>query len=133
MSETDGRPFDASCPSCGLSGSWPKMFPAFYPSLTDATSEQSSPTWFNSGMAWLGESETPSFSAFRSDEGGSLSSLRTSLVDVLEPNAQPKYSLSAKAAAGILRRAERRGKELPEALRYALTRLARTDTTSAST
>ena len=42
------------------------------------------------------------------------------LADVLEQDVDPKYYLSAKACAGILRRAEKRGKELPEALRAAL-------------
>lgn len=45
---------------------------------------------------------------------------KSSLSDILEPNAPSKYYLSEKACRGILRRAERRGKELPEALRRAL-------------
>ena len=36
-----------------------------------------------------------------------------------------KYYLSARAAAGILRRAEKRGKKMPEVLRVALCTLAR--------
>jgi site-specific DNA-cytosine methylase len=43
------------------------------------------------------------------------------LSQVLEATAPPRFSLSAKAASGILRRAERRGKTLPEALKTALT------------
>lgn len=45
-----------------------------------------------------------------------------SLSSLLEPAASipPKFWLSAKACAGILRRASSRGKELPEALRVAL-------------
>jgi hypothetical protein len=45
-----------------------------------------------------------------------------SLSSLLEPAdaIPPKYWLSAKACAGILRRASARGKELPEALRVAL-------------
>ena len=45
-----------------------------------------------------------------------------SLSSVLEPAAliPPKYWLSAKACAGILRRANKRGKELPPALEAAL-------------
>jgi hypothetical protein len=43
------------------------------------------------------------------------------LSDVLETqNVQEKYYLSARACEGILRRAEKRGKKLPEALREAL-------------
>lgn len=44
------------------------------------------------------------------------------LSQILEENPRPKYSLSAKACQGILRRAERRGKELPEKLKEALER-----------
>lgn len=42
------------------------------------------------------------------------------LSQILEANPDPKYNLSAKACAGILNRAARRGKELPEQLRTAL-------------
>lgn len=44
------------------------------------------------------------------------------LSQILEENPLPKYSLSEKACAGILRRAENRGKELPEVLKTALIR-----------
>jgi hypothetical protein len=44
-----------------------------------------------------------------------------SLSDVLETGDVPqRFFLSAKACQGILRRAEKRGKELPSALRMAL-------------
>jgi hypothetical protein len=39
---------------------------------------------------------------------------------ILEDNPHQKYSLSAKACLGILKRAERRGKKLPEELERAL-------------
>ena len=42
------------------------------------------------------------------------------LSQILEENPLPKYSLSAKACQGILNRAQRRGKELPQALKIAL-------------
>ena len=42
------------------------------------------------------------------------------LSQILEDSAHPKYFLSAKACLGILRRAERRGKELPKELEKAL-------------
>ena len=42
------------------------------------------------------------------------------LWQILQENAPEKYYLSAKACEGILRRAERRGKKLPEMLREAL-------------
>jgi len=48
-----------------------------------------------------------------------------SLSDVLEIGlVPPKFSLSAKACSGILRRAERRGKALPVMLKAALERVA---------
>ena len=42
------------------------------------------------------------------------------LSQILEENPLPKYNLSAKACLGILRRAERRGKDLPERLKAVL-------------
>jgi hypothetical protein len=50
-----------------------------------------------------------------------------SLSAVLQTHVSPRYFLSPKAAAGILRRAEKRGRELPEPLRSALTLLASED------
>lgn len=49
----------------------------------------------------------------------------SSLSEVLQMNAPEKYSLSAKACRGILRRAEKRGKELPDMLKEALTEVVR--------
>ena len=49
------------------------------------------------------------------------------LSDTLETGAVPqRYYLSAKACAGILRRAEKRGKKLPEQLQAALEEVATT-------
>ena len=60
---------------------------------------------------------TPSTSAWRNDGGGSS----CSLAEVLEVGPVPtRYFLSSTACRGILRRAEKRGKELPEQLRRAL-------------
>lgn len=42
------------------------------------------------------------------------------LSQILEVNPLPKYNLTAKACQGILRRAERRGKDLPERLKAVL-------------
>ena len=44
----------------------------------------------------------------------------STLSSILEVNAPEKYYLSARACEGILRRAKRRGKELPTMLREAL-------------
>lgn len=46
--------------------------------------------------------------------------VESTLSEILEANALEKYYLSAKACEGILRRAERRGKELPPMLKTAL-------------
>lgn len=46
--------------------------------------------------------------------------VKSKLSEILETNPDPHYMLSAKACRGILNRAERRGKELPEILRKAL-------------
>ena len=49
----------------------------------------------------------------------------SSLSEVLEMNAPEKYSLSAKACRGIQRRAEKRGKVLPNMLMEALMEVVR--------
>ena len=46
--------------------------------------------------------------------------VESTLSSILEASAPEKYYLSAKACEGILRRAERRGKELPPMLKTAL-------------
>ena len=46
--------------------------------------------------------------------------VRTKLSQILEETPHPKYNLTAKACQGILRRAERRGKDLPERLKAVL-------------
>ena len=66
------------------------------------------------GGPLLGEYTMLSFGEFPKEENASL------LSQILEEQAHQKYSLSAKACQGILNRASRRGKELPEILRKAL-------------
>src|SRR6185436_13773410 len=107
------------CPSCGLPGRSLRMFPGFSAATEDVTSRSSSVAWKNSGMASPGglwtraTSESPSAAA------------ECSLSAILETDsAPPRYWLSAKAAQGILRRAERRGRALPIALQRALEALA---------
>ena len=71
------------------------------------------------GAQSLGARSTPNFSEWPNDAAV------CSLWQVLETGAVPrKYFLSAKACAGILRRAERRGKALPTILRQALQAVA---------
>ena len=51
----------------------------------------------------------------------------STLSQILDLNAPEKYSLSPKACAGILRRAEKRGKTLPDMLRDALMEVVGSD------
>ena len=88
-------------------------------STTAGTSEPSSVTWMTSGTAWRGEFWTLSGSESPSDAAA------CSLPDVLETGPHlSKYFLSPKAAAGILRRAAKRGRTLPAPLAEALAELA---------
>ena len=66
------------------------------------------------GGPLLGEYTMHSFGESPKEENASL------LSQILVDEAHPKYSLSAKACQGILNRATRRGKELPEILKKAL-------------
>ena len=71
------------------------------------------------GFSTLNGSECPS-------DGEGCSCLPSTLVDILTPTAPPRFSLSARAAAGIIRRSERRGRTLPAELVDALRALAGT-------
>ena len=63
---------------------------------------------------WLGDSSTLNIGEYPSVESESL------LSRILEDNVPQKYYLSARACQGILTRASRRGKPLPDILRQAL-------------
>lgn len=69
--------------------------------------------WMDDG-AWLGECWTRN--------GGECpnAAVGSRLSQILEAHPHTKYYLTAKACMGILRRAERRGKDLPEKLKAAL-------------
>lgn len=69
--------------------------------------------WEDDG-AWLGECMT------RNTGESPNAAVGSRLSQILEATPQEKYSLSAKACQGILRRAERRGKDLPELLKQVL-------------
>jgi hypothetical protein len=72
-----------------------------------------------------GAEHTGTHAPSRSEGEGCLS-LVASLSEVLETQPLPqRFSLSAKACSGILRRAERRGKELPPMLKVALEQVAK--------
>ncbi len=82
------------------------------------TSLKSSQRWMNSGTAWRGGCLT-----LRTSESPNVAVVCL-LSDILENHAPPKYFLSRKACQGILRRAKKRGKTLPEQLQQALTHIA---------
>ena len=104
--------------SLGRDGLLLRTHPVFYPATEGQILPSSFEGWSNSGIAspggcWtLGTSEWPSDGAV------------CSLSQVLETEVPRKYFLSPRAAAGILRRAEKRGKKLPPLLRQALQALA---------
>ena len=71
---------------------------------------------------WVIESSMPNTLPWLKGVGGSFSlPCLVSLSQVLESGpVHQRYFLSEKACSGILRRAEKRGKQLPETLRQAL-------------
>jgi hypothetical protein len=114
----------------------------------DGLQQDASSMRWESGLL-LGESWMPSSGAFHNAEGEyasfaistdsmllRLSSVKlntteapsevveTHLSDILEQNPDPRYNLSPKACQGIMTRANRRGKRLPEMLEMALTEQA---------
>ena len=82
--------------------------------MLDETLPSSSIGWHSAGMAWGGECLTLKASDLPSDAVACL------LSQVLEAHVDARYYLSQKACAGILRRADKRGKVIPEPLRTAL-------------
>ena len=69
---------------------------------------------------WLTLTDTPQGTSSLNVSEEPKIPVPTKLSQILEENPDPKYNLTAKACAGILRRAERRGKQLPETLKAVL-------------
>lgn len=87
----------------------------FFQATKDAISESSSLRWPTQGIATSnGEFWIRSSSEFPNAVAA------CSLQDVLEDTVDERYFLSQKACAGILRRAGRRGRALPQHLQAAL-------------
>jgi hypothetical protein len=100
----------------GLSG---KMSPVSCHRTEDGTLVPSLGRWKNSGMVSRTECLTLSTSEWPKD------AVVCSLSDTLETGKLPqRFSLSATACQGILRRADKRGKKLPERLQEALLAVA---------
>ena len=103
----------------GPSGWFGRTSPASYPVKEDEILPPYFEGWMNSGMGGRTECLTLSTSEWPSDAAV------CSLSDILETGTVPqRFFLSATACQGILRRADKRGKELPEALRLALEQVA---------
>jgi hypothetical protein len=109
-----GLSLNESCPNCGHDGRLLRMSRDFYPQTAETISASSSTAFANSGIASAGRYWTRKTSESRSAADA------CSLSQVLESKVSERYYLSAKAAAGILRRAARRGKKLPARLEVAL-------------
>jgi hypothetical protein len=114
----------------GPHGWYGRTSPACYPVTEAAILLHYFEGWQNAGMGSPTEFLTLSTSEHNATpeqchkDGGVCS-----LSDILEVGNVPRrYYLSAKACQGILRRAEKRGKELPPALSQALSQLAESDT-----
>jgi site-specific DNA-cytosine methylase len=129
-SPDDEPALPASDPACSLSspesptlfsdeaaGSSLKTYPDYLPATAAEISRLSSRRWATSGfMTSPGECWTADTSECHS--GGAACS---SLLDVIEADVHARFCLSRTAAAGILTRAARRGRQLPESLVQALT------------
>ena len=99
----------------GPSGWFGRTSPASYHPTEERILPPYFEGWQNSGMGGPTESLTLSTSEWPKD------AVVCSLSDVLETGDLPqRYFLSATACKGILRRAEKRGKELPPQLHQAL-------------
>lgn len=113
-------------------GSFSKTFKGFSTHMADGTWRNSRVRWGTSGMGGPTDAWTASTSMCRS-AGSECSSSPTRLADLLIPTAPPRFSLSARAAEGILRRASKRGRRLPPVLEAALQALCESTTAPAPT
>ena len=103
----------------GPSGWFGRTSPACFPLTEDETLPASFEGWQNSGTGSPTEFLTLSTLEFPSG------AVACSLSDILEAgNVPQRFFLSATACRGILRRAEKRGKELPGQLKQALVAVA---------
>ena len=117
--------------------------PLFLDLRKDRNGRQADASWSRGGLL-LGDSQMLNIMEYRNEDGDLLSWVTstdmkqlgfcltlnlsecprvanpTLLSEILEEDADPKYNLSAKACQGILNRANKRGKKLPEILQKAL-------------
>ena len=151
MSQAHSRPTEdkiSKRSSKNSSGSQNRKHPMFLCLKRGGQQADASSMRWESGL-WLGGYSMPSIGECRKDENGLLwlptltdstqeqycltlnigekpsEAYPTHLSDILEGNPDPRYNLSPRACAGILSRASRRGKQLPEMLKTALEAQAR--------
>lgn len=91
-----------------------RMAPVMFLDLTPGAGNLLGESFWEMSSAWLGESST-----LNTGESPSAAVV-SSLSQILEDSPRLKYYLSRTACLGILRRSEKRGKELPPQLREAL-------------
>ena len=122
--------------SIGPAGWFGRTSPVSCHQTADGTLAPSSGSWQNSGMGSPTAFWTLSTSEWNHTLAPSLKDDGVcSLSDILEDSGSvpQRYFLSAKACAGILRRAEKRGKHLPPPLARALQAVAGLEQTSTAT
>ena len=108
---------------CAPDGSFLKMYRDCSQAMGPETSRDSCEPFLNTGIVLAGESSTLKTSESRSVV------VESSLSDILETGDHLlRYCLSAKACAGILKRAKKRGRKLPELLRLILEKVAQEHT-----
>ena len=113
-----------------------RTYPARLVPSAELHSGSYSRSWMNSGTVWRGEysmRNSPEYATGRlvDSSGRSRNAAgASSLSEFLEARTPQRYSLSAKACEGIIRRAEKRGKDLPEMLRKALEQAIAGDSSS---
>src|SRR5215472_4655429 len=108
----------ASCASFDPLGLCSRMFPDFSVQTKEETLRRSCAfSWSNAGTGFRGACSTQDFSESPN------AAVECSLSAVLEDHAPRRFYLSPRAARGILRRAERRGRTLPTRLQQALEEL----------
>ena len=116
---TSCLPILPSLAAIGPDGWYGRTSPASYPATEDEILPRYFEGWMNSGMGGHTECLTLNTSEWPSDAAVCL------LSQVLEVgNVPQRFFLSATACAGILRRAEKRGKTLPGQLKQALAEVA---------
>jgi hypothetical protein len=117
-SPSSGKTSPASCPTktTPLGASWADLSAQWMPCSHQQTEAGQVRVWCRGqGHGSLGPFSTPNGSEWRSG------AVACSLSSILENASIPqRYYLSQTACAGILRRAERRGKTLPDVLHQAL-------------